>query len=198
MRSEAKLFNILVFLTAFFFCELTDTKEQQFKITVQAIIDGFSNQDSIKVSKFIDKRRGVYLLHRIGVFDTYDHFPSVTFSNSSYPEILFKSSKGVKYSSINYSTLPKWDCEKAWSKKGLFVDTTKTDHLVSQICNNRNKYRPDTISVKTIQSFYKLENKSRRIVLYDTHEKELVFYLSYLNGKWYLTIIDSVSSDCSV
>jgi hypothetical protein len=91
-----------------------------------------------------------------------------------------------------------WDCDKeVWSKTGLFVDTTKTNHLLSKICKDRNKYRPDNIPNKTIQYFYDLENDSRRIVLNDKNGIELVFYLTYLNGKWVLTIIDNVSSDCS-
>ncbi len=77
------------------------------------------------------------------------------------------------------------------------MDTTKIDHLVSQICIDRNKNRPVAISIKTIQFFYNPEYKSRRIVLSANEEKDLVFYLSYLNGKWYLTIIDTVTSDCS-
>jgi hypothetical protein len=194
-----KILKMMIFLAAFYLSDQTTTKEQQFKLTVQEIIDGFSKQDSIKVSAFINKRTGIYQLDRVGVFDHYNHFKTVTFSDNRYPAILFQNSKGIKRLRLLYASLPTYDCAKeTWSKRGLFVDTTKTDHLLSQICNNRNKYRPDTISVKTIQSFYKLENKSRRIVLYDDNENELVFYLSFLSARWYLTIIDYVTSDCSV
>lgn len=198
MLPGTKVFNFLIFLAVFFPYNRSNIKEDQFKVAVREIILAFSKQDSSKISKFIDKKQGIYLLHRVGVFDNYDHFQSITFSNSSYPEILFKSAKGILQTTIEYSTLPTYDCEKEWSKKGLFVDTTKTDHIISEICKSRNEHRPDTISTKTIQSFYNLENKSRRIVLYDINKKELVFYVSYLKGKWYLTIIDYVTSDCSV
>lgn len=199
MLPGTTIFKMIVFLAALFLCDQSNTKEQQFKTSVQAIIAGLSEQDSLKISKFVDRKTGVYLLHRIGVFDTYHHAETIDFSDSTYPQVLFTLSKGVTQARLEYSILPTFDCGKQiWSKKGLFVDTTKTDHLISEICIDRNKNRPDTISVKTIQFFYTLESKSRRIVLSENEDKELVFYLSYLNGKWYLTIIDTVTSDCSV
>src|SRR6185503_14187117 len=195
---RTKFLTTLFFVAVFHLFNQSNSKEQQSKVTVQQIIDGFSKQDSSKISKFIDKKQGVYLLHRIGVFDTYEHFKTITFSDPTYPQILFTSAKRIRHDTLQYAAWPAFDCgQELWSKKGLFVDTTRTDHIVSEICKSRNENRPDTISAKTIQFFYNLENKSRRIVLNDANEKDLVFYLSYLNGKWYLTIIDSVSSDCS-
>jgi hypothetical protein len=174
-------------------------KEQKFKTTVENIVVAFSKQDSATVSKYINKNVGLYQLDRIGVFDHYNHFKTLSFSGTTYPQVLFNQSKNIKLPILKYAELPTWNCDKkAWSKKGLYVDTTKTDHLLSKICKNRNNYIPDTIPNKTIQFFHNLENKSRRIVLYDNSKVELVFYLTYLNDKWFLTIIDNVSSDCSV
>jgi hypothetical protein len=175
------------------------TREQKFNVTVQQIIIAFSKQDSATISKYIDKKIGLYQLDRVGVFDNYNHFNTFSFSDTSYPQVLFRQSKNVTPLPLQYASLPTWDCEnETWSKKGLFVDTTRTDHLLSKICKDRNKVRPDNIPNKTIQFFYDLETKSRRMVLYDNKDIELVFYLSYLNGKWFLTIIDNVTSDCSV
>jgi hypothetical protein len=185
-----QLFNV--------FCFGQTTKEQAFTLTVNQIVIAFSKQDSAAIAKFVDKKIGLFQLDRVGVFDHYNHFATLSFSDTTYPQVLFRNSKGILLPSLKYAKLPTWDCEKeVWSKKGLFVDTTKTDHLLSKICEDRNKYVPDNIPNKTVQYFYDLENKSRRIVLFDSAKIELVFYLSYLNGKWVLTIIDNVSSDCS-
>jgi hypothetical protein len=193
-----RLFTIIFFslcLNSFCFGQ---AKEQKFKSTVQQIVAAFSRQDSVKISQYINKEIGLYQLDRIGVFDHYYHFESPSFSDR-YPHVLLRQSKNVKLLPLNYSTLPTFNCDKGtWSKKGLFVDTTKTDHLLSKVCKDRNKNVPDSIPEKTIRFFYELENKSRRIVLSDNNGIELVFYLSYTNNKWFLTIIDNVSSDCSV
>jgi hypothetical protein len=175
------------------------TKEQKFTSTIEQIVSAFAQQDSLKLTQFSNKEIGVYQLDRIGVFDHYNHLKSISFSKTTYPQVLFNQSKNVKLLPLKYSTLPTFSCDKgAWSKKGLFVDTTKTNHLLSKICKDRNKNVPDSIPAKTIRFFYDLENKSRRIVLNDNSGAELVFYLTYINNKWFLTIIDYVSSDCSV
>ena len=174
-------------------------KEQKFNSTVKEIISAFSKQESAKVLKFIKKDIGIYLLHRVGAFNDFKHYNSFSFSDPSYPTLLLTSSKGIKILPIKYSSLPTYSCEKeSWSKKGLFVDTTKIDHLLSKTCKDRNKYVPDNIPQQKIKYFFDLENKSRRVVINDDNGKELVFYLTYINSKWFLTIIDDVSSDCSV
>jgi hypothetical protein len=178
-------------------CFSQSNKEQSFQTTVNAIVNAFSKQDSAGVAEYINKDVGVYQLFRVGAFADFRHFDAVSFSDASYPQMLFQNSKNVKTLPIEYSTLPTFDCtQKTWSKNGLFVDTTKTDHLLSQICKNRNHYKVTTISAQEIQFFYDLETKSRRIVLSDDNNVELVFYLSSINDKWYLTLVDNVSSDC--
>ena len=173
-------------------------KEEDFKKVLEAVVLGFSKQDSIAIEKYINKDIGVYQLDRIGVFDHYNHFKAVSFADS-YPTVLFRNASRIQLLPLQYGTLPVYDCEKEWNKKGLYVDTTKTDHLPSKICQDWNANAGhDPIPDATIQFFRDLENNSRRIVLWDNNKRELVFYLSYLNGKWYLTVVDNVTSDCSV
>lgn len=188
-----------LFCLLFFQLQITaqQLKEQQFISTVKSILTAFSKQDSISITKFVHKDLNVFQLHRNGVFNTFVLHPSISFG-SEYPYILFTQSKGIQLSQIRYEALPKFSCNNdSWSKTGIFVDTTRTDHLLSNTSKDHIKYGLDTFSSKKIQSLYTLEKKSRRVVAVDRNGKELVFYLSYLAGKWYLTIIDFVSSDCS-
>jgi hypothetical protein len=193
--------KILIILFSFFsfnFC-FAQTKEEKFQSTLKEVVLAFSMQDSIKLSKFIDKKIGLYQLHRIGSFDDFTYYKTPGFSDPKYPAVLFNDAKEINFQSLSYSFLPEWNCDsEAWSKKGLFVDTTKTNHLLSKICTDRNRLRPDSIPIKKINFFYNIETKSRRIILNDKKGKELVFYLSYINSDWFLTIVDNVSSDCSV
>ena len=180
------------------FCFGQTNKEREFGSAVQQVVLAISSQDSTAVSKFIKKGIGTYQLYRSGVFDNFKYCTTLSFSNKAFPAILISDSKGIKLMSLKYSSLPTYDCDKErWSKSGLFVDTTKISHLLSGICKDRNKNVPDSISRQKIKYFFDLENKSRRIVLCDINHKELVFYLSYINNHWFLTIIDNVTSDCS-
>ena len=71
------------------------------------------------------------------------------------------------------------------------------DNLLSETAINLNKNREENIPTETIEEFKKVESKSRRIVLIDSEGGELIFYITLINKKWYLTIFDRVSSDCS-
>jgi len=193
-------FLIAIFLIATnSFCVEQNTKEQMFQLAVRDVARGFSKHDSLLLSKYIYREIGVHLLYRNGVFNTYTSFRKINFSDASYPVVLFQFSKGITPLPLRYQQLPVYNCAKeSWNKKGSFVDTTTIDHLLSKICSERNRYASDNISQKTINTFINLENKSRRVVLVDQNKKELVFYLSYINRRWYVTMFDSVSSDCSV
>jgi hypothetical protein len=117
------------------------------------------------------------------------------FSDTTYPNAPFYDD--VKLTALKYSKLPTFDCEK-WTKTGTFVDTTRIDHLLAKIAKNLNKEFKGRVPTTKINQFHNLENKSRRIVIADNDWNELIIYLSFINNKWVLTIIDKVTCDCSV
>jgi hypothetical protein len=170
------------------------SKEKDFSSTLKKVVVALSSRDSSTLSKYIDKSTGIYILNRIGVFNSYKRFTTLGFSDITYPNVPFYDS--VKLTPLKYSKLPTFDCEK-WTKIGTFVDTTQTDHLLTKIAKHLNKEFKNEVPVKTINDFYKLENKSRRIVIAENNGNELIIYLSFINNKWMLTIIDKVTCDCS-
>ena len=126
--------------------------------------------------------------------DSYKHYPAIGFSDTTYPNVPFYDD--VRLTTLKYSKLPTFDCVK-WTKTGAFVDTTYTDHLLSKIARNLNKEIKGAVPASKINEYYQLENKSRRIVIADNEGAELIIYLSFINNKWALTIIDKVTCDCS-
>ena len=163
--------------------------------TLKKVITALSKRDSVTLSRYIDKKAGVYILNRIGVVDTYEHFQTLGFSDTTYPNAPFYDD--VKLTTLNYSKLPTFDCEK-WTKTGTFVDTTRINHLFSKIAKGFNKEFKRKVTTKKINEFYSLENKSRRVVIAANNWNELIIYLSFINNKWVLTIIDKATCDCSV
>jgi hypothetical protein len=169
-------------------------KEKAFIATLQNVVTALSTRDSVTLSKYTDRKTGIFILNRIGVFDTYKHKATLGFSDTTYPNAPFYDN--VKFTPLQYATLPIFDCEK-WTKTGTFVDTTYTDHLLSEIARDpKREFQKAT--AKAINEFYNLENKSRRVVIADNNWNELIIYLSFINNKWVLTIIDKVTCDCSV
>jgi hypothetical protein len=171
-----------------------NSKEKEFSLTLKNVVAALSGRDSAALVRYIDINKGVYILNRIGVMDSYKHFKTLGFSDSTYPNLPFYDS--AKLTPLKYSKLPEYDCEK-WTKTGTFVDTTRTDHLLSDIAKNLNKEFENEVPEKRIAEFYELENKSRRVVIAENNGNELIIYLSFMRGKWFLTIIDKVTCDCS-
>ena len=181
-------------LTCLSFSFGQSAKEQDFIATINKVVTALAKRDSVTLSKFTDKKTGVYILNRIGVIDTYRNYKSLGFTDTLYPNVPFYDN--VKLTALKYSTLPSYDCEK-WSKTGMFVDTTRVDHLLSNIAKTMNEQEVGEVPAATINAFINLENKSRRVVIAADDGNELIFYLSFLNNKWLLTIIDKVTCDCS-
>ena len=171
------------------------SKEQDFVWTLKKVVTALSNRDSGTLSKYIDKKTGVYILGRIGIIDNYGHFPAIGFSDSAYPNAPFYDK--VKLTPLRYSKLPTFDCVK-WTKTGTFVDTTQIDHLLSKIAKGLNKEIKRTVPENKINEYYDLENRSRRIIIANNNGNELIIYLSFIKNKWVLTIIDKATCDCSV
>jgi hypothetical protein len=172
-------------------------KEQQFEKTVKDAALKLAKGDSAGLSKYIEQNIGVYLLYKIGVSNTYKKFKTISFSDSSYPNLLFFYDK-INIVKLKYASLPRYNCDdNTWSKKGAFADTVKIDHLLSYTARSLKKYNRENISQKTILNLNALELKSRRVVIASDNGNDLIFYLSYVNKKWFLTIIDTVSCDCS-
>ena len=90
----------------------------------------------------------------------------------------------VKLSKLKYAPLPTFDCRtEKWTKKGLYVYTTKVDHKLSKIAKWNNKNYQDKITAKEISRFIDLEARSRRVVVVADNGNDLIFYLSYINNK---------------
>ena len=195
-----RAFTILLFILPLHcICFAQSAKEEKFNTTIKQVVLAFSKQDNAAVSKLINKKIGVYQLYREGVYDNIKKWNTLNFSDNSFPAVLLNSSKGILLSALFYSTLPVYNCTKeTWSKKGLFTDTTKTDHSLSKSCTILNHDEAHRIPKQKIEFYFALESKSRRIVLQDRKGKELVFNLTWIDENWFLTIIDNASSDCSV
>lgn len=171
-------------------------KEMEFEQTISSVVIFFSSLDSNEAKKLTLNENGIYILHRIGVKDIYGYKQSLDFSDKSYPNELFNN-PSLKVSKIKYELLPVFNCDSmSWSKKGCFVDTMHIDHLLSQIAKRNNELFGDETSPEIIDSFLKLENQSRRVIL-NNDTGSFVFYLTWENGKWFLSMIDLVTEDCS-
>ncbi|GHM99886.1 hypothetical protein WSM22_13760 [Cytophagales bacterium WSM2-2] len=178
-------------------------KEMKFIQMMNKVIIALSLADYYSISSCIDKRTGLYVIHPTGPFERYEHWKSLK-ENSAY-FLTYKYSSEVKfemrnqfmltYQQINYSHFPVYNCEEEkWSELGIFTDTTKINHHLSEVISFQKNELKDRISPNRLSKIYDLELKSRRIV----RTSGYIFYLSYLRNNWWLTIIDTACYRCDI
>ena len=174
-----------------------DAKEEQFKTALNDIVTKIINKDSAGLARYIDKNTGIYLLYRIGVQDTYSHYPTIGFKDSTYPRILFSLSRVTKIQPVKYGRLPEFSKGK-WNKKGAYADTKLTDQLLTKTALSMKRNEICEISQAELGEMTAVQAKSRRVVIIENDSRYLCLYLMYVNNKWVLTIFDALTGDESV
>jgi hypothetical protein len=183
----------------FIFCgnANADSLDTRLENSISKVVQAFHNKDIVTINQMISDKYGLVVLFRRGVFDEYKITDKIDPDNP-LPEYLPYSFGSQTDFQIRYETLPTYDCDTyKWSKTGLYCDLINNDNLLSITAHNLKQLRGDKIDQKTIDRFKEMEEKSHRVVLIDKNGGALIFYLTLIENKWYLTILDRVSGDCS-
>ncbi len=198
--------SFLFFISSLFINENTGAqvlKEKEFKKACNKFIQCVSKKDLAGVNSLIDATQGVYVLYRTGAMDEYinlgkmeDEFPL----KFEYYDL--KESDLEKYS-LKYGKAPVYDCdisqedEDGWNKRGYYADTVKKYSPVSAVVFFRVKYMEEKISKKKLEAIRTMERNSRKVVFTGTAGDGIIFYLFFTGGKWKVSIIDRLTTDCS-
>lgn len=170
-----------------------------FELAVKQVLTAFAHNDDKLLNNLVNKKVGITILYRNGVFDQFRQLNALDFNKPEPPYLPYDAPTiDTDTVTLVYGLLPEFNCSRMeWNKFGLFCDTAKQDNKLWQTAANLIKYRGDTISEKELSSFAKLAKSSRRVILATTDGGECIFTLTWLDGKWYLTVIDRVTTDCS-
>jgi len=197
LKARSALCAVALVVPASFSSCNSPVKPDHFEATVMKVIHAFHDRDGATLNGLISEETGLAVIYRIGVFDEYVLVDSIDFEQPvpaylGYPDMV------AVPDSVHYAELPVYDCgEMVWDKTGLFADTTRSDDKLAQTAQNLVKYRGDSIPETELARFRDLAQQSRRIVLTGQEDEELIFNLTLIADKWYLTLIDRVTTDCS-
>lgn len=212
---------ITVLLTLFITgCSIKDfeikTKEFEYKrpvvseqllFAVKDIVNLMSSNNIKSINdKYIHPIKGFYDLHKIDTEESFiKNFRIEKFniddSNEFYDAItrleLDKSSLVINQSDIIFDCSPNNDAHYGWNKEGIYLNTD-TQKLLSKLMlleNDRTqnkelkKYTKDDL-----HDSYLIERTSYKVVI----TPEIVFYLTKFDNKWYISLVDRITTDCAI
>ncbi|MEP0214253.1 MAG: hypothetical protein ABJD66_13605 [Cellulophaga sp.] len=163
--------------------------------TITNIVVAFKDKNAKIINNYTSKENGITILVRYGALDNYRTISSINFKNP-IPNYL-PYTEPISSTKISYNKPPKFDCNTySWSKKGLFCDTIQKSTLFTNTIKNLKYELTSQTYAKELKRALELEKNSYRIVLVDDNNEDLIFFLSYIDDKWILTLIDRVTTDC--
>jgi hypothetical protein len=215
------LMTIILGLFILFGCASTQGQNKKLEEVIQEIVKTYSDKDTNKLNQYIHKNNGLFIMTTIGsntVWQKVDEicldkvclkeFPDRNLG-SPYQEFLESYSSGkLILNEIEFTDNDYFECEKI-EKMGVFVSSKNQYHALSDAVQFfRENYININGPTPNIEKKYKeldeliinvrnLEKKSHRVVV-NSENGTFIFYINEINEKWYLSILDFATMDCSV
>lgn len=176
----------------------TVIQEDTLQTTAVQVLQALAKRDSAALSRFINPELGIWMIHRPGAIDYIEH----GFTVSPPPKIQYPWVMGpfkqLEKTAVLTKGLNKFSCDSnVWQKIGfLYCDTCNDNKLaiiqdfmiewkLAEVTENQKKLAAKALNGDV--KFWYVEDRT---------ERGLVFHLTELNGKWWLTILNFVESDC--
>ncbi len=166
--------------------------------SVIADILRLASQDDIKAinAKYVNKEFGIFDIYRIGAQDDFEILDALPLKGKDWPHMpygdIFNVENNRKKMREEYV---EFDCgDFVFLKSGTFYSKELRYPLISPIVTFHTKYDAQTYDDALLKKIEFLESNSIRVV--DT-SSDFIFYITKIDDRWYITIIDRVTTDCS-
>ncbi|MCX8581602.1 hypothetical protein J3U18_07850 [Gilliamella sp. B3482] len=191
-----------------------------FDATVYQLIDLFNKKNFKGINQYINKDIGLFIVYNASTSPTMRRIEQFKFNDkgveNKIPSWVEDELLGVTISGnpkIQYEQYPPFDpCSEKVNKLGLYANPKEKniealkialDYYHWELKHYQFEKRPiwekyqsiaDKIASKTVKVVY-IENFPD--TLPDDEKNIFIFYLTQLDNKWYLTILDFYTMDCS-
>ena len=137
-------------------------------------------------AKFIHPTFGVYEVYKTDIENkiAYRHLTSIE------ETIDLIESFEVKQEEVIFNCSPYDDSFYGWSKEGGYLTTNIKPYLSSLIVVTPQNQKEKEAELKRISL---IEKTSYELII----TNNTIFYLTKIDGNWYITLIDNIKTDCS-
>lgn len=188
MRSIGLFIGVVVFLLSAG-TSGAQTPEQAVEPVVREVVAAYVRQDAAVLQRHIDPAFGLAFVFRRGAHDNVAVASGIDFQ-APVPEYLPYATDLVIAPRLIKGRHPEFDCgSEKWSQApGIYVDQAAPELL--RLAQAQQALGGDGWDAPTLQRFAYVDKASRKITVISSNDKELIFYLTWLNGRWALTAID--------
>lgn len=173
--------------------------EAEFKKMCSEIVNAFAKKNVQAINKYLEPSIGIYVIARPGAMDVFTNYKKLDTKNPLLMKYPYKDTSMVKKHTVNYGTAPKFNCgSMKWDKEGFFADSSTKYIRISDIMYFRTRYENAKYSNEDVAKKDLAEKQMRKVVFTQIAKHHgLVFYMSFLKGKWYLTVVDTTEASCA-
>lgn len=171
--------------------------------TAKEILRLLKNDDIATINKnYIHPQFGFYNIYRLGTSDLFKH------------HLQLKSEKDLDIKSLETTETPllsgfsedknipelsrtdvEFDCgEMKWKKEGFFINNNLTYPSLPEVMKQYEILQEQKVSAQDKEKAEFVQKNSVRVVATNS---DIIFYLTKIDGKWYITLVDRVTTDCS-
>jgi hypothetical protein len=174
-------------------------EETEFRKLCSEIANAFAKENMVDVNKYINPDAGIFVIIRPGAIDDVISQKKMDEKNPFAIKYPYKDASAVKKHTVKYGEAPKFNCgTMKWNKAGFIADSISHYNRITEIMDFRTKNENAKYSEENISKKDLIEKRMRKVTFTEITKKHgLVFYMSYINGKWYLTVVDITEGLCA-
>ena len=169
---------------------------------VYQIIQAMSvNNLTLINQKFIHPTFGFYNLYKIDGINIFTHQKIIyNILEEDMEEVCHLISNmrklqdpiDIKLEEANFDCSPNNDEFYGWNKHGVFLNSSTNTYL-TDIMSESNKFEKNRYKKEDFEKAKQIERTSYKVIL----SPNIVFYVTKIQGDWYLSLFDRITTDCS-
>lgn len=139
-------------------------------------------------SKYINPKIGVYEVFKSDISNkiVFRRSIQITEINDIVEDF------NIKQETVDFNCSPNDDAYYGWNKEGTFLSVNIKPYL-SQIIEQEHKILPNKYKENELKNVELIEKTSYELIV----TNNVIFYLTKIDSKWYITLIDNLKTDCS-
>lgn len=175
---------------------------QDLNVFIKNVVAALSKKDLNTLNtQFINPKVGIYNLSKVNGVATFTHQNIIYNVIESEFEEISELINYIPKNAINYVIIeqdlkfncsPNNDAYYGWTGEGLYLSNNTNPYLMKMI-NQLDKNVDSKFTQEEIDIAKFVQNESYKVIL----TPDLIFYVNKIDKKWYITLFDRITTDCS-